>query len=482
MAIPTIRLTSLDDIIEQHIGKMWWKQFMQFAIISFAWFFDAQQTFISIFADKDPKATCTHRSLPKNSGSWDYASTISQWSVQCASPILKGLPAASFLLGCVVGGLALATLADSKLGRKNMLVMSCVVMSISGGLTAISNNIWMYIGLRFISGFGRSTIGTCAFVLGSEIVGKKWRGKVGVFGMICYTLGFLSLPIIAYFLRNSSWRFLYVYTCLPCFCYSVLVYSFAYESPRWFYIKGKKEHFLKTINSLSSLSSPLTGTSMEWTEGLHNQPFYSSLKVLFSKTWARKRLLAGMVASFGLGMANYGTPLSLGGLPLSLYKSTALNAVTECVSTLILFLVIGRLSRRISVIGLCVFSGACTLISVLVKVKRLEIGFELVSFFCACMAYNVLLVYTAELFPTTIRNSAMAMLREACLVGGFLGPVLVAAGGKIRMLSYGVFGVAVLVCGLFVICLPETKGTVLCDSVEEEESKAAGDSNGADNA
>lgn len=180
---------SLDETIERCIGEFGLAQLLQAILVSFAWVFDAQQTFISVFTDAEPKWHCTNDSctsvsdichLPQNSWAWDSpndTSIISEWGLQCSSSIIKGLPASSFFMGCLIGGLLLATLADSLLGRKNLLFLSCLMMSFSGLFTIFSNNIWIYSALKFVNGVGRATIGTCALVLSTELVGKRWRSQ-----------------------------------------------------------------------------------------------------------------------------------------------------------------------------------------------------------------------------------------------------------------------------------------------------------------
>ncbi|CAA0836559.1 Organic cation/carnitine transporter 3 [Striga hermonthica] len=464
----------LDDAIEHYIGDINRTQIFHCALVSFAWFFDAQQNFITIFTDAFPKWSCTkpcHAEtnmcrLPETSWSWDSpvsTSTVSQWSLQCAGPILRGLPASSFYLGCLIGGLGLTTLADSRLGRKNMLVLSCFVMSVFGCLSAVSENIWMYAGLRFASGLGRAPIGTCAFVLGSELVGRKWRGNVGIFGFLCYALGFLSLPIIAYLLRGSSWRFMYLCTCGPCLCYSIIVYILAHESPRWLFVKGRKLEFAKTLKSLARSTKDLFVDCLEWTEESHEPYcFYSAVKTLIENRWAFHRLLMSMVAGFGVGLAYYGMPLGLGSLPVNLYLSVGMNALFGLLSSATLLPMIGRMRRKALMVLLCVLSGVCNMVGVVLVGSNgwLKMGLELLSFFGANMAFDVLLVYVLELFPTCVRNSAVSMVREAILLGGFLGPVVVAAAANVGkgFMSYGVFGVTILTCGLFVVWMPETKG------------------------
>ncbi|XWS10535.1 hypothetical protein CRYUN_Cryun38cG0003800 [Craigia yunnanensis] len=394
------QLRSLDETIERCIGDFGWSQFLQAILVSFAWVFDAQQTFISVFTDAEPSWHCTqveHESacnsfsnicqLPKNLWSWDWpahTSIISEWGLECSSSFVTGLPASSFFMGCLAGGLALATLGDSILGRKNMLFFSCLMMSLSSIFIVFSSNIWFYSALRFINGFGRATIGTSALVLSTELVGKRWRGQ-------------------------ESW----------------------------------------------------------------NVDLYSSIKILLNKRWAFRRLAAVMIAGFGIGMVYYGMPLGLGSLSFNLYLSVTFNALSELPASLITFFIIGRLNRKGSLLGFTILSGICSVLYVVIGKlwPVLQIGLELLSFFSACTAFNMELIYTIELFPTCVRNSAISMVRQALVFGGVFSPVLVAAGRKNDLLSYGVFGLVIGFCGLPVLGLPETRGGTICDTMDEEEHK-----------
>ncbi|KAK6149567.1 hypothetical protein DH2020_017092 [Rehmannia glutinosa] len=485
---------SLDDTIEHCIGEIGWTQIFQATLVSFAWFFDAQQTFISVFTDAEPKWSCTHNNhtscntknnlcqLSGDAWSWDFPATtsvISEWSLQCAGSIITGLPASCFFLGCLLGGFALATLADSALGRKKMLVLSSLLMSLTGVVTAFSTNVWIYATLRFVSGFGRATVGTCALVLSTELVGRKWRENVGIIGFICFTMGFLSLPVIAFSLQGSSWRLIYLWTCVPSVFYSLSVFFLVRESPRWLFIKGRKEEFAETLRSIAcpanrtGLTQSFFGRCTEWEEKSQETDIFSAVKILLNRGWSFRRLTAVMVVGFGIGMIYYGMPLGLGNLSFDLYLSVTLNALSEFPASLVTFLLIGKLGRRGFVLGLALLSGICSVSCVLVKWKGMQITLELVSFFSACTAFDVVLIYTIELFPTCVRNCAVSMVRQALVFGGALSPVLVAAGRKNGLLSYGVFGVTISICGLFVALLPETRDKILCDTMEEEERKDA---------
>lgn len=531
---PSIRTSTLDDTIESCIGDYFgWTQFLRAILISLAWAFDAQQTFITVFTDANPTWHCTRKNpgcnssslvclLPDDAWSWDlppHTSIISEWSLQCSSSFLAGLPASAFFAGCLTGGFLLATLADSSLGRKKLLVLSCLLMSLSGLLTAlVSTNVWIYAALRFLCGCGRASVGTCALVLSTELVGKRWRGQVGMMGFFFFTLGFLSLPLMAYLNRGSSWRVLYTWSCVPTVIYSILLHFFACESPRWLYVRGRKQEFLNTLKSIATVPSPqlleitssylpnntkstnsaTTGGELDTDEASKRSVvnFWnsSSYYAFWEKSWAFRRLAAVMAIGFGSGMVYYGMPLGLGSLSFNLYLSVTLNALTEFPAALITFFLIAKLNRKALVLGLSVASGVCSCLIIVVDQlinsnryycwwsKALEMALELASFFSACTAFNVLLIFTLELFPTCVRNSALSMARQAVVFGGLFSPLLVAAGRNAStatattstsngLLSYGVFGVTIAVSGLFVRCLPETKGAAFCDTLDEQEHK-----------
>ncbi|KAJ0100501.1 hypothetical protein Patl1_19791 [Pistacia atlantica] len=167
-SVESKRPPSLDEAIEERIGEFGWAQFVQAIFVSLAWTFDAQQVFISVFTDVEPKWHCVNSpcdsfsnicKLPKTSWSWDlplHSSIVSEWGLECANSLVKGLPASSFFMGCLVGGLLVTTVADSSLGRKNMIFLSCLAMSVSALLTTFSTNIWIYSAWRFVCGIGRA--------------------------------------------------------------------------------------------------------------------------------------------------------------------------------------------------------------------------------------------------------------------------------------------------------------------------------------
>ncbi|CAL5083501.1 unnamed protein product [Urochloa decumbens] len=493
---------TIDDTIENYIGTTGVMQLFKAILLAFAWAFDAQQVFISVFTDAEPQWHCTGASptcspaappaspcaLPAGAWAWDRAAdttVVSEWALKCAGPAVVSLPASAFFAGCLAGGFLLTTLADSLLGRRKMLLTSLVSMSVAGVLTAFAPNVWAYAALRFVSGFGRSMVGTCTLVLSTELVGKRWRDTVSVAGFFFFTVGFLSLPALGYAFREDSWRNMYLWTSVPSLCYSFLLFFLAQESPRWLLVRGRKQDAMDTLqqiaalngNSITSSFSMLHACTMN-VDGSEDAGArggaFATMREMWERPWALRRLAAIMTTSFGVGLVYYGMPLNVGSLGTNLYLSVTYNALAELPSSILSLAFIGKVNRRTTVIALTAAAGVFSLMCVAIpEGSAARMASELLSFFATITAFNLILIYSIELFPTSVRNSAVGLVRQALVLGGVAAPVLVALGRERSFWSFGVFGLCIGCLGLFAACLPETKGRSMSDTMEEEEDKQA---------
>lgn len=384
-------------------------------------------------------------------------------------------------MGSVLGGILLGTLADSSLGRKRLLLISCITMSVAAFTTIFSTNVWIYSALRLVSGVGRSCISTCVLVLLMERVGGKWRPRVGIMQFFFFTLGFLSLPAIAYINRANSWRALYLCTSIPAMLYCILLQFFVKESPRWLFMNGRGEEAIAILKK-SALSNPISGFNSvllsadlrsKAPESTKSSDPYKSMKDLFAKKWALRRTLVVMVLGFGIGMVYYGMPLGVGNLGFNIYLSVMFNALLEIPSYPITLIILEKWSRKFSVLWFCLAGGICGVLCAVVgdKQKVIRIVLELASFFCSRTAWNLISMFTVELFPTCVRNSATSLLRQSYVLSAVFSSMLVSVGSSNGFLSYGVFGVAIFVSGFFVAFLPDSRGGTLCDTMDEQEGK-----------
>lgn len=57
------------------------------------------------------------------------------------------------------------------------------------------------------------------------------------------------------------------------------------------------------------------------------------------------------------------------------------------------------------------------------------------------------------------------------MFGSVFSPMLIYEGRKGKFFPYGVFGIVMVISGVLLCLLPETRGAKLCDTMDEQESK-----------
>ncbi|CAL4914737.1 unnamed protein product [Urochloa decumbens] len=431
---------SIDDVIETYIGDTGALQ---------------QQVFISALTDAEPRWHCLAAgsttgnnsscspapsaspcALPPGSWAWDrpaMTSVVSEWTLTCAGPALVSVPASSFFAGCLAGGFLLAALADSLLGRKRMLVAALASMSLAGALTALAPNVY---GREEAPRRGERGV---LFVFRRRVPvppGSRLRAPRRVVA-VRVPVDVAAMPLL---LRPAPLRRPGV---------AAVAAGARPEARRR--RSAAPDHVAQRDAGGGGwlLASPCWTPCTPRRAASGVGGVFAALRAVSERRWARRRLAAIMAASFGVGMVYFGMPLNVGSLGSDLYLSVAYNALAELPSAALAWVLIG--------------SGG-----VQPRVRGDPLGPA-----GACTAFDVMLVYATELFPTSARSSAVGMVRQALVLGGAAAPVLIALGRERVSLfcSFGVFGVAIGCSGLFVACLPETRGKSMSDTMEEEEER-----------
>jgi len=318
-------------------------------------------------------------------------------------------------------------------------------------------------------------------------VSTKRRFTVGIIEFVFFTSGYMSLPGVAYANRNSPWKYLYVWTSIPAICYSLIAYLFVTESPRWLLMQGRVKEAITMLKGIpeNDVINMSTFSTRPCTEKSHLEKdedkkkeevsfsqLYSSIAMLFKTSWAAKRMVGVMGLGLGIGMVYFGMPLAVGNLNYNIYLAVVFNALMEIPSCVVTYF-LGNCSRRLSILAFSLGSGICCMVCVVIRSgpEGAKMWLAVASFFCACTAFNVFLIYIIELFPTCVRNTTASLARQAVVFGCIFSPFLISAGRKNNLFSYGVFGV-VIICSTFtLLCLPETRGMILSDTMDQQEKK-----------
>lgn len=87
---------------------------------------------------------------------------------------------------------------------------------------------------------------------------------------------------------------------------------------------------------------------------------------------------------------------------------------------------------------------------------------------CAAIVAATIYIYTSELFPTVVRNMAMGSSSMSMRIGSMIAPFVSNLSLTVSWLPTLIFGFAPIAAGIVCLLLPETKGTTLPDSLEDD--------------
>ncbi|GMY31556.1 organic cation/carnitine transporter 4 [Fagus crenata] len=485
----------IDEMLRKYCGEFGRWQLRHFVLTSLAWALEAFHTMVMIFADKEPGWSCVSGSgcdatagsvCGLEPGSWEWAgnpssSTVSEWGLICGYKYRVGLAQALFFGGCMIGAGIFGHLSDSFLGRKGSLTVVCILNAIFGCLTAFSPGYWTYVLLRLLTGFSTGGVGLCAFVLATEPVGPSKRGAAGMSTFYFFSTGIALLSGIAYTFR--SWRVLYIASSIPSLLFLVLVLPFISESPRWYLVRGRVKDAMKLMQkiaksngkhlpdgvmlALDEETNKDSNFEQSCKEQLETKEAISgSLIDVIKSPITRVRLILAVAINFMCSVVYYGLSLNVVNLKTNLYLNVLLNAVAEMPAFTITAVLLDKFGRKPLSIGTLWFSGIFCFLGSIVrndgiwKVVRMVCG--VLGIFGMAGTYNLLFIYTTELFPTVVRNAALGCATQAAQMGAILAPFVVVLGGG---LPFFVFAVCGTVGGILAFYLPETLNRPLYDTM-----------------
>ncbi|ETS86282.1 hypothetical protein PFICI_00110 [Pestalotiopsis fici W106-1] len=279
---------------------------------------------------------------------------------------IQGTVVAIYTLGCLIGALGIARVAN-RFGRRPSLLAGAVVVAAGMLIQATSFSLAQLIVGRILSGVGNGAINAVVPVWQSECSAPKSRGKnVVVLGAFVATgvaaAGWVNYGLSSISSQEVAWR---LPLALPIVFSLMLMASTMLfpESPRWLVMKGKTEDARQSISRLAvgNQADPeavelelATLTSMIRIEGQQPARGYLDLfKRDGQRLWYRLCLAIGINFCAQMTGANvisyYGTTIFKESLLLPSKKAALLNAgvlTWKIAAATFAYLTVDRIGRK----------------------------------------------------------------------------------------------------------------------------------------
>ncbi|XP_068642323.1 organic cation/carnitine transporter 7-like [Aristolochia californica] len=413
--------------------------------------------------------------------------------------------------GMLVGAYSWGIVSDSH-GRRKGFLITALITSVAGFLSAFAPNYTSLIILRCLVGVGLGG----GPVLSSwflEFIPAPKRGTWMVVYSAFWTLGTIFEASLAWIIMPKlGWRWLLVLSSLPSFML-LLFYNVVPESPRYLCMKkvrtteafqilekvarvnqtklppGMLVSDQDTGNSFPTENTVLLSEEDNEADKVENiEPKvegFKSVLILLSPKLLKSTLLLWIIF-FGSAFSYYGLVLLTSELSrghkncspnavvlekkedANLYRNVFITSLAELPGLLLSAATVDRIGRKLSMSSMFFLCFFCLLPLLYQQHELLTTTLLFVARICITGSFTIVYVYAPEIYPTSVRTTGVGVASSVGRIGGMLCP-LVAVGlmhACHQTMSIILFEIVIFFSGFCVFLFPlETSGRELRDTL-----------------
>ncbi|XP_070773091.1 organic cation/carnitine transporter 2-like [Enoplosus armatus] len=402
-----------------------------------------------------------------------YQSTIvSEFDLVCNEQWKQPFTSTIYFLGVLVGSFFSGQLSD-RYGRKPVLFATMAIQMFFTFAQVFSPSWMVFSILYFFSGLGQIANYMAAFVLGTEILTGNVRVLFSSLGVcLFYAVGYMMLPLFAYLLRD--WRSLLLAISLPGLLY-IPLWWFIPESPRWLLSQGRVEEaeaIVRNAAKKNKVEAPqiiFQDYSVDKKKRLSKNEEPHTVFDLIRTSNIRATTAILCMVWFTLTTGYYGLSLNTLQLSADPYISCFISAAVEVPAYISSWLALRYLPRRPSFSCTMLMGGLSLYFIQLVpqSLPEVSIALDMLGKFGFATGTALMFVYTVELYPTVLRNTATGTCSMFSRLGSCTAPFLLQLNVYFKYLPYITLGTLAVVSAFATLFISETFGRALPETIQQ---------------
>ncbi|XP_075342794.1 organic cation/carnitine transporter 2-like isoform X2 [Odontesthes bonariensis] len=256
---------------------------------------------------------------------------------------------------------------------------------------------------------------------------------------------------------------------LPLFA-SLVVGGFIPESPRWLLSQGRVKEAEAIFRNAAKLNKieppPVIFSSLQKDTKSEKRRPYNICDLLRSRNIRWISITLWLVWNT-LTIAYFALSLNTANLHGNPFFNCFLSALVEFPAYTLSWVMFRWCSRRLSLSSTLFTGGLFLLIVQLIPAHLVYVAItlEMMGKFAVTTAFAVVYAYSAEIYPTVLRNTAVGTCSMASRIGSIIAPFFIYLRSYSISLPYILMGTLTTLAGLLSLLLPESFGMPLPDTI-----------------
>ncbi|XP_076042503.1 organic cation transporter protein-like isoform X2 [Oratosquilla oratoria] len=423
---------------------------------------------------------------------WDYdnstfSSTLtSEFNLVCDDAYLRVVYQSITTFGNVLTDPLSGLLCDH-IGRVKPSVFFLILFLFTSMTSCWLVSFEMLLLYRFLLGLLIPLASHGFYTAAMEVCEPKYRALVGISVALTFAFMVSAWGGVAYLIRDWRW----LMTCITGVTFLFLpLFLFLSESPRWLIVQGRHQEALKILRRASRWNGvPLPPDDVllkdmkeiqeqeKETEAAENIPTLEKLSnavlIMFRTPQIRKITLITFLDLVSSGMVYVGMSIAGAIFDVDIFLYMVITGFMEVPAyslTVPIVMWLGR--KKPTILGFLIAASSLFLIPLVNEgMNWLVITLAMVAKLSISSVFQILFLYSSELFPTEVRMRGFGLAMFGSRIGAIFTPYITdKLGLQYPWMPFVIFGSSCLVSCIATLRLPETQGRPLFEKVSTLEN------------
>ncbi|XP_075453730.1 solute carrier family 22 member 16 isoform X1 [Ascaphus truei] len=403
------------------------------------------------------------------------SSIVTEWDLVCDREWLAKLAQPTFMFGVLIGAVIFGDIAD-RVGRRPIMLFTSTGQFIFGIAVAFTFDYYSFVIVRFLLAMVSSGYLVVVFVYVTEYVGIKARTWASMHVHAFFAVGVMVVALVGFLVRTWwIYQIILSITTLP----FVLCCWMLPETPFWLHSQRKYKEVEKLINTMekwNKVSTPcklselcsIEENSLAGENDLSTVKKHNVLDLFHNWSIARRTTSVWLIWFTG-SLGYYVFALNSVNLGGNEYLNLFLTGAVEIPSYVVACIGMDKLGRRNTLAPFLILSAVICGVIMLIpqNFSTITIIMSMAGKFSIGVAFGLIYLYTAELYPTIVRSLAVGSGSMMCRIGSVVAPFCVYLTDVWIFMPQLLVGIMAFLTGVLTLMLPETLGKPLTNTMEE---------------